>query len=497
MKNILKKTLSIKIRYIFFLIFLIRDSVFMAETKLILKKDVEYHDILCDQFSYSKFYKMEVSYKEFIDDCKNLIYLLETAYAGFDDMCKRGFNSEIFLKNCENHFQNKEAINVSEISEYYYTYLKKYINDTHCFIESTNFRKNFITSRSIFYSDLYVSKKNEDFFVYKSDNIDFSLNSKINIPKEYLFLYPSKEKNIYRVGTLADSLSSIENICLYLDGNKYELKCKRNLTERQQSIEDFINYIELETEKTAYISIKTFIDLPKETGYRDIFDKIYLDFAESGKKYRTKQNVILDLRKNGGGHSTYPSNFLNNLVSDKKIKDFDSFDSEFLMSPAIYQVMQTILKTTYSRNDLIYKEYSEFMNLYQKKYKNKFLSININGRKNLKSEFKGKLIILIDKGTASSSELIISYAKELFRKSNQLILLGENSLGCFNYGNIFHYQLLNSGISISLAQFKMGNPPVIEGIGYFPDYWATDEDIIPAIVNITEDKELFETLKGI
>ena len=43
----------------------------------------------------------------------------------------------------------------------------------------------------------------------------------------------------------------------------------------------------------------------------------------------------------------------------------------------------------------------------------------------------------------------------------------------------------------------MGNPPVIEGIGYFPDYWATDEDIIPAIVNITEDKELFETLKGI
>ena len=280
MKNILKKTLSIKIRYIFFLIFLISDSVFMAETKLISKKDVEYHDILCDQFSYSKFYKMEVSYKKFIDDCKNLIYLLETAYAGFDDMCKRGFNSEIFLKNCENHFQNKEAINVSEISEYYYTYLKKYINDTHCFIESTNFRKNFITSRSIFYSDLYVSKKNEDFFVYKSDNIDFSLNSKINIPKEYLFLYPSKGKNIYRVGTLADSLSSIENIYLYLDGNKYELKCKRNLTERQQSIEDFINYIELETEKTAYISIKTFIDLPKETGYRDIFDKIYLDFAK-------------------------------------------------------------------------------------------------------------------------------------------------------------------------------------------------------------------------
>lgn len=97
----------------------------------------------------------------------------------------------------------------------------------------------------------------------------------------------------------------------------------------------------------------------------------------------------------------------------------------------------------------------------------------------------------------SSSELVIAYAKELFGKSNQIILVGENTCGCFNYGNIFHYQLRNSGISLSLAQFKMENSPIVEGTGYFPDYWATNEDILESFVNITGDEELFEKLKNI
>lgn len=499
MKSILKKILFIRIRCILMVSFLLLGNVkSMAQTKLISEKNVEYHDVLCEQFYYPKFYKQEVAYDCFLEDSENLVYLLETAYAGFNDMTSKGYNSEHFLKDCKNKFKNQETITVSEISNYYFTYLKNYINDTHCFIESSDFHKNFIQSKKVFFSDFYVEKKEGKLLVYKADYLNFPVNTEVEIQKDYLFKYPSEGENIYRVGKLIDSTVFDESIFISFDNKEYELKCKYyNYFEKQQTLEDILNYKEIETDKTGYIGIKTFIDLPKDSDYQNELAKIYIDFENAGKRFRTKQNVILDLRSNGGGHSSHPANFLNNLVSDKKIKNFDSFDCVFLMSPAIYQVMQTIIKKTYSKKDQRYKEFMQIMNLYQTSKRTEFLLNNKNGRKKVKSKFKGNLIIVTDKGTASSSELIISYAKELFGKSNQIVLVGENTLGCFSYGNIFHYQLMNSGIAIGLAQFKMENPPVVEGIGFLPDYWATNDDIVQALIKITGDEDLKEKLKNI
>ena len=497
MRNILKKTLFIKGFGIFFLFMFICGNG-MAGTKLISEKNVEYQDVLCEQFDYQRFFRSEVSYDDFLEDTKNLIYLLETAYAGFEDMLEKGFNSDNFFKDCEDIFKTKQFITTYEISNYYYEYLKNYINDTHCFINSLNFSKNFVKTVCVFFSDLYLIEKKEKFFVIKSNNLDLPLNSEVNIQMEYLFKYLSEGKNIYRVGKLADYSDKNVNVSFYLSGKKYELKCESNSSfSTQRVIEDLIGYDEIETEKTGYIRIKTFMDFPKETGYRNELDKIYSDFAYAGKKFRTKEYVILDLRGNGGGQSLHPSKFLNNLVCDKEIENFGSFNSVFLISPAIFQVMQTKLKTTYSENDFVYKEYKQFMKLYKKTKKISFLCMPKKERKKIKSKFKGKLIIVVDKGTASSSELIVSHAKELFGKSDQIILVGENTFGCFNYGNIFHYQLRNSGISISLAQFEMENPPITEGLGYFPDYWTTKDDMIKALVNITGDEELLEKTKDI
>lgn len=112
--------------------------------------------------------------------------------------------------------------------------------------------------------------------------------------------------------------------------------------------------------------------------------------------------------------------------------------------------------------------------------------------------FKGKLIILSGKNTCSSSEDAIFEAKAIFSKTNQFIQVGENSAGCTAYGNVYCYQLINSGIAVHVPSFKSDNSiECPEGVGLIPDYWSTNKDILKTIEFITNDKELSEKLKDI
>lgn len=491
MKKTLRKILFSKIKIVIFLFFIFIDEFCMAKAKVLSTIDIEEQKVLCDQVSYSENYEEEVSYEAFIEDCKGLVYLLEAAYAGYEDMCSKGFNSEVFITECENRFSDAELIGVSEITEFYYSYLINYINDAHCSIQSAYFNKNFLSSKNIFFSDVYVEENGGKFFIRKADNLGIPLNSKIDIQEKYLFKYPSEGANVYRIGKLTDNTTDEVTVTLKLNSNSYEVQCKKNNSDiKNKLLDDLIQYNEIETEKTGYISIKTFNDFPKGTLYRSKLDKIYNDFAYAGARFRNKEFLILDLRGNGGGNSLHSSKFLNYLITDQEVKSIGYFSSVLLFSPAIYQVLQTQLQTTYSKKDKTYSNYKKLIGLCKKRKRVQFLYEPRNDRKKIKSMFKGKFIIIIDKKTASSAELIIAHAKELFGKNNQIILVGENSLGCTNYGNIFCYQLRNSGISFRFAQFKMENLGITEGVGFIPDYWATNEDLVNALQKITNDGEL-------
>lgn len=108
----------------------------------------------------------------------------------------------------------------------------------------------------------------------------------------------------------------------------------------------------------------------------------------------------------------------------------------------------------------------------------------------------GRLIILSGKNTCSSSELAIFEARTIFSKTNQFFQIGENTGGCYAYGNVWCYQLNNSGIALHLPSIIIPfSEKCPEGLGMIPDYWATNDDILKAVVNITCDEELSEKLK--
>ena len=55
-----------------------------------------------------------------------------------------------------------------------------------------------------------------------------------------------------------------------------------------------------------------------------------------------------------------------------------------------------------------------------------------------------------------------------------------------------------SGIVLHLPSFINGNSDFSpEGIGIMPDFWATNKDILKALINVTGDDELLDKLKDI
>ena len=100
----------------------------------------------------------------------------------------------------------------------------------------------------------------------------------------------------------------------------------------------------------------------------------------------------------------------------------------------------------------------------------------------------------------SAAESTIICAKALF--GNNCYLVGENSNGCHAYGGVYTYQLPNGSWAVRLSNIKydfiLNNKVInIEGIGFTPDYWSTNEDLLETLVAITGDKSLRKVLQGI
>ena len=73
------------------------------------------------------------------------------------------------------------------------------------------------------------------------------------------------------------------------------------------------------------------------------------------------------------------------------------------------------------------------------------------------------------------------------------------------YGNKCKYVLENSGVCLNLANFSTKDSTFTkqelhyngETVGMIPDFWMTNDQILPSLVKLTGDGELFEVLNGL
>lgn len=443
-------------------------------------------------YDESKFANKEfISFEEFCDDVDTFIFFIETSYAGYEEALKKGMDTNILRERLISKFQKDELISIEKFHREIFELFKPFIFDYHANVIWNGIKYRFIEPFKTYFSDIFVKKINNEYVVIES-NIPFIKSGfNYNSEEQYLFKYPAKGKDIYRIGCLSNQ--NINGLDILFNENIYRI----SVSKHQKEEKDF-NYFYKETEKSVYIKYNR-CDCQTEEEY-----KWLEEFSNFSDECRNKDYLIIDLCGNYGGNDSYGRKFLAELFN--KNKDFINFSSRWIYSPATIKSLDKMLNEDGMKDNPELNSLIDELNLYKKKMKKKSKKIikKYGKEKKLleKPNFNGTLILITDNNVASSGESFISDAKYLFENTDQIIQIGQNTAGCFLYGNKCTYYLSNSGIEVNLCmtdfseRIKNISSFKGEGIGFYPDYWSTNEDLNDTIYNFTKDNELYELIKN-
>ena len=305
------------------IVFIVLYGVCMAKPKIITSEPCDYRDVSCEFLGYQKRFKDEISYAQALEDLNMLIYIMKTAYSGFEDAIKRGLEINQIIE-AFNHINGEEStIKVVKFNQFIFEFLEPYLQDFHFCIESKNLAKNFVTEYRMLYSDVYVKKSDEHCIIEKSDNLKFYTGEEIICDEKNLFLYPSQGEKIYRIGTFATLDESEKDISVICSGITKQVLC--NVSNDYLYSNNIELYKEIETADSLYIYIPTLMDLQTDDSRRAVLDENFKKLHSVSERYSNKKNVILDYRTNTGGNSVHTSKFLANLYflekncSEKKL----------------------------------------------------------------------------------------------------------------------------------------------------------------------------------
>ncbi len=451
----------------------------------------------------------EISCNQLKTDIEYFCYYLETAYAGYEKMEENNFCAEQFADFFLEKYAGFDFIDTKKLMNEYSEYMKKSVVDGHFSISmESGANTNYVVPKNkILFADTFLEKRNGKYYVHKTDSEFLKMDDEFTDSTEKLFFYPAKGKNIYRLGSFSDSKIgtaefSFDNrtvkIPVFDDGNI--------------SADFRLKYHEIETEKSGYASISSFLLPEKNSAQRKGSEIIFKKFVSLSERWFSKENIIIDLRSNNGGEINYIEAFLYflyfgnyndfNEKQAKKIDDFfetNFFTKTIFDSPAInFAKLNFLNEYKVSNSKYHIKIAKQRLKNHKKNPQVKQWKQSSNNLIEEKPKFQGKLIFLIDRNSVSAAELFVLSSKLLFGQEN-VLALGENSYGSLDYGEIYNYFLPESRMAVSLASERMDFTKDFtqwrgDGFGIFPDYWSTGEDLNETIFLATNDEAMKEKL---
>lgn len=476
---------------------------------------------------------------------------MSTCYAGYDDMVEKGFNLDSAIENIYNNTK-KEMHNGVVASSVLITNTINELIEKNPLIDS-----HFSISGSsrypykLYFSDLYFEEKQsasetkyfltkiqreeidkeESFLKKKVPLTEPPLNLEYTGSTQNLYKWFDGNKIIYRYGVFTNK----EINFAYINLNNNKEKIPVYYFDRLESKTKNQSY--KETNKTLYLSLQDFMfditsDIHEFHGQKE-FQNL-LDIAK--EKSKNKENIILDLRSNGGGEPIRLSLLFANILYDNY--DFDTLNqitlcanenstdvfSSTIAKRSLYSIFYDIkdffkkLKFRNKKEKFEYEEYYDSIYKKQDRIRNKQIlpQLFFPSRKMITVEpqtedkplpptkFSGTIYILTDRYSASCSEYTIGVAYKLAEKLDfNVVHLGDNSNGAVYYVNPRSFVTPYSGLWFYMptnkSEPRIFNHPSFkgEGLGWHPEYWVTKYNLANTLTNLIEDPELPQMLVGL
>lgn len=517
---------------------------------VILKLISVFHP-LSEPFVNRTKHKTTLTEKELNRDLDYIKHYMSTCYAGYDDMVEKGFNLDSAIENIYNNTKKEMHNGVVASSVLITNTINELIEKNPLIDSHFSINGSGRYPYKLYFSDLYFEAKQtasetkyfltkiqreeidkeESFLKKKVPLTELPLNLEYTGSTQNLYKWFDGNKIIYRYGVFTNK----EINFAYINLNNNKEKIPVYYFDRLESKTKNQSY--KETNKTLYLSLQNFSfdnrsDVHYFYGHKE-FQNL-LDIAK--EKSKNKENIILDLRSNGGGEPIRLSLLFANILYDNY--DFDTLNqitlcanenstdvfSSTIAKRRLYSIFYDIkdffkkLKFRNKKEKFEYEEYYDSIYKKQDRIINKQIlpQLFFPSRKMITVEpqtedkplpptnFSGTIYILTDRYSASCSEYTIGLAYKLAEKLNfNVVHLGENSNGAVYYVNPWTFVTPNSGLWFYMptnkSEPRIFNHPSFkgEGLGWHPEYWVTKYNLANTLTNLIEDPELPQMLVGL
>ena len=190
-------------------------------------------------------------------------------------------------------------------------------------------------------------------------------------------------------------------------------------------------------------------------------------FASAGAEYRGLPLLLVDIRGNGGGNSSYAGQWMEGFA--RQIPQLKIWGGTKCSPLFLYGL-----------------QHSELYAAVQDSIKNEMLdyrgSWEIDQTDGIRGETDTLVFVLTDQGTCSAAEDFVA----ILRMTENVVFVGSNTQGSMMFGNVMPMTLPNTGLPVRFGasiHFWEGTGNT-EGVGFLPDLWVNPVDAEDAVVRL-------------
>jgi len=404
-----------------------------------------------------------ISSQQAVEDVERLFYLLSHGYSGYAFFNQNGEFEQAKTKIIQ-ELSSKGSWTRNGLSKLIREKLG-FIVDCHLNIED----KGFADHLDFWYDTKLELLPGNDGYFFIENGISFTAFM-INDKPPADFLFPSLNQAgepIYRIGLLSKEKPA--SLSLIAMGEEGERQFHINL---QRS--DFDYY----AEEVFREDNMGGIPVVRVRGFGDSDPEDLERFVKTATSHRGDPVVIVDIRGNGGGNERWPINWIEGLTGHR--------------AGAVFTVSELESKTSLigRANAFNYWDQnisgSSLFTSQAKLFTQRAERIEVGQRDSGWTNPDFPALTLIQNDTTVvvvTNNLVASAGEGLVMRISQaenVLFVGENTMGCLTFGNISLHQLPNSNLKVWMPiNFSIFQDRVFrEEIGLSPDIWVPAQDAV-------------------